>query len=130
MSSITTAVAVDYRLQQWAQLVKDCQNRPQDMTVEQWCDTKGISKSNYYYRLRCIRKACLEHVQDNSVSCQQVVEIPEKITQQSRYSSSFWCSSSSNCLPSRFLIYKYCSISSFNTSIFFKFFSFSCSKVL
>lgn len=47
MSSITTAVAVDYRLQQWAQLVKDCQNRPQDMTVEQWCDTKGISKSNY-----------------------------------------------------------------------------------
>ena len=83
MSSITTAVAVDYRLQQWAQLVKDCQNRPQDMTVEQWCDTKGISKSNYYYRLRCIRKACLEHVQDNSVSCQQVVEI----TQQSRSES-------------------------------------------
>lgn len=83
MSSITTAVAVDYRLQQWAQLVKDCQNRPQDMTVEQWCDTKGISKSNYYYRLRCIRKACLEHVQDNSVPCQQVIEIPEKFTQQS-----------------------------------------------
>ena len=26
------------------------------MTVEQWCDTKGISKSNYYYRLRRIRK--------------------------------------------------------------------------
>ena len=79
MSSITTAVAVDYRLQQWAQLVKDCQNRPQDMTVEQWCDTKGISKSNYYYRLCCIRKTCLEHVQDNSVSCHQVVEISENI---------------------------------------------------
>lgn len=44
MSSITTAVAVDYRLQQWAQLVKDCQNRPQDMIVEQWCDTKGIKE--------------------------------------------------------------------------------------
>lgn len=51
MSSITTAVAADYRLQQWAQLVKECKNRPSDMTVEQWCDTKGISKSNYYYRL-------------------------------------------------------------------------------
>ena len=47
MSSITTAVAADYRLQQWIQLVKECQNRPSDMTVEQWCDTKGISKSNY-----------------------------------------------------------------------------------
>ena len=42
MSSITTAVAVDYRLQQWAQLVKECQNHPSDMTVEQWCDTKGM----------------------------------------------------------------------------------------
>ena len=52
MSSITTAIAVDYRLQQWVQLVKECQNRPSDMTVEQWCDTKSISKSNYYYRLR------------------------------------------------------------------------------
>ena len=46
MSSITTAVAADYRLQQWVQLVKECQNRPSDMTVEQWCDTKGISKSS------------------------------------------------------------------------------------
>ena len=54
MSSITTAVAADYRLQQWVQLVKECQNRPFDMTVEQWCDTKGISQSNYYYRLRRI----------------------------------------------------------------------------
>lgn len=66
MSSITTAVAADYRLQQWAQLVKECQNRPSDMTVEQWCDTKGISKSNYYYRLRRIRKACLEHIPEDT----------------------------------------------------------------
>ena len=79
MSFITTAVAADYRLQQWAQLVKECQNRPSDMTVEQWCDTKGISKSNYYYRLRCIRKACLEHIPEDSFPCQQVVEISENI---------------------------------------------------
>ena len=51
MSPITTAVAADYRLQQWAQLVKECQNRPSDMTIEQWCDTKGISESNYYYKI-------------------------------------------------------------------------------
>lgn len=69
MSSITTAVAANYRLQQRAQfqLVKECQNRPSDMTVEQWCDTKGISKSNYYYRLRRIRKACLEHIPEDTV---------------------------------------------------------------
>ena len=81
MSSITTAVAVDYRLQQWAQLVKECQNHPSDMTVEQWCDTKSISKSNYYYRLRRIRKACLEHIPEDSLPCQQVVEVPENIMQ-------------------------------------------------
>ena len=50
MSSITTAVAADYRLQQWAQLVKECQNRPSDMTVEQWCDTKGIPTVPMAYR--------------------------------------------------------------------------------
>ena len=66
MSSITTAVAADYRLQQWVQLVKECQNRPFDMTVEQWCDTKGISQSNYYYRLRRICKACLEHIPEDT----------------------------------------------------------------
>ena len=67
MSSITTAVDADYRLQKLVQLVKECQNRPFDMTVEQWCDTKGISKSNYYYRLRCIRKACLEHIPEGKI---------------------------------------------------------------
>ncbi len=36
MSSITTAVAADYRLQQWVQLVKECQNRPFDMTVREF----------------------------------------------------------------------------------------------
>ena len=60
MSSITTAVAADYRLQQW-------------------CDTKVISKSNYYYRFRRIRKACLEHIPEDSLPCQQVVEISENI---------------------------------------------------
>ena len=34
MSSITIAVAADYRLQQWAQLVKECQNRPSDISIE------------------------------------------------------------------------------------------------
>lgn len=40
MSSITTAVAVDYRLQQWAQLVKECQNHPSDASAT----TDGICR--------------------------------------------------------------------------------------
>ena len=79
-----TAIFKSDNIKQWSQLVKDCQNRPKDMTVKQWCDTKDIFKSNYYYRLCRIRKACLKHILDKSVSCQQVIEIPEKITQQFR----------------------------------------------
>lgn len=30
------------------------------MKVETWCSEHGITKANYYYRLRRVRKACLE----------------------------------------------------------------------
>ena len=30
------------------------------MKVSDWCEIHGISKSNYYYRLRQVRRACLE----------------------------------------------------------------------
>ncbi len=30
------------------------------MKVETWCSDHGITKANYYYRLKRVRKACLE----------------------------------------------------------------------
>ena len=30
------------------------------MKVETWCSEHGITKANYYYRLRRVRKACLK----------------------------------------------------------------------
>ena len=33
MSSETTAVAVQYRLQEWAAQIRECQNRPTGMSV-------------------------------------------------------------------------------------------------
>ena len=52
--------AEQIRLQQWADQIRDCQNRPSDMKVDAWCREHGITKANYYYRLRRVREACLE----------------------------------------------------------------------
>ena len=60
MSSEITAVAVQYRLQEWAAQIRECQNRPTGMSVADWCAGHGITKANYYYRLRRIREACPE----------------------------------------------------------------------
>lgn len=62
MSTTTSLVAQQYRLQEWAEQVKECKNRPSDMTVEQWCNLKGITRANYYYRLTQVRKALLASI--------------------------------------------------------------------
>ena len=60
MSSQTSLVATNVRLQQWALQIRECQNRPSGMKVETWCSEHGITKANYYYRLKQVRKACLQ----------------------------------------------------------------------
>lgn len=47
MSTQTSFVAEQFRLQQWANQIKDCQNRPSDMKVDAWCQEHGITKANY-----------------------------------------------------------------------------------
>ena len=59
MSSQTSSVAQQVRIQQWADLIEDCQNRPSEMTLDTWCLLLGINKATYYYRLRKVRQACL-----------------------------------------------------------------------
>lgn len=60
MNTQTSLVAEQIRLQQWADQIRDCQNRPSDMKGDVWCQEHGITKANYYYRLRRVREACLE----------------------------------------------------------------------
>ena len=60
MCSQTSLIAHNVRLQEWADMIHECNNRPDDMTVTQWCSEHGISKCNYYYRLAAVRKACLD----------------------------------------------------------------------
>ena len=73
MSSETTIVATQVRLHQWVEQIHKCQNRPIGMKVEEWCAQNGITKANYYYRLRRVRKACLDAVKPTESS---FIELP------------------------------------------------------
>lgn len=81
MSSETSMVAANFRLQEWAAQIRECQSRPAGMSVASWCANNGITKANYYYRLRRVRKACLEHIQEEN-PVQQVVPVEPELLQQ------------------------------------------------
>ena len=87
MSSEITAVAVQYRLQEWAAQIRECQNRPAGMSVVDWCATHSITKGNYYYRLRCVRQACLENLPPEAPA-QQIVPVNTCLLQQDTQSGS------------------------------------------
>ena len=81
MRSETSMVAADFRLREWAAQIRECQSRPAGMSVVGWCACHGITKANYYYRLRRVREACLETIQ-GEIPVQQVVPVQPGLLQQ------------------------------------------------
>ena len=79
MNSETSLAAEQYRLQKWAAQIRDCQNRPENMGVTEWCSQHGLTKANYYYRLRRVRKACLDSLPDGT---HQIVPVEPELLQQ------------------------------------------------
>lgn len=51
MKSQTSQVARSCRIREWAAMVQECRNRPNGMSVDEWCRANNITKANYYYRL-------------------------------------------------------------------------------
>ena len=51
MATQTSLVAQQVRIRQWAEQIRNCQNRPKGMDVETWCTQNNLTKANYYYRL-------------------------------------------------------------------------------
>ena len=74
MNTQANLVAEQVRLKQWTEQIKDCQNRPADMKEDTWCAQHGLTKSNYYYRLRRVREACLTVCENAGTS---FVELPK-----------------------------------------------------
>lgn len=75
MNSMTTIVAEQHRLQEWAAQIRNCQDRPCGMSVKDWCLQQGITKANYYYRLRRVRQACFEWI-PNDMLPKAIVPVP------------------------------------------------------
>lgn len=78
MKSNTSIVARQYRIQQWAIQIQECNNRPADSTVKDWCNEHNITTANYYYRLREVRKACLKNLPTESQS-RQLIPVPTEL---------------------------------------------------
>ena len=74
MATQTSLIAQQVRIRQWAEQIRECQSRPKGMDVETWCAQNDLTKANYYYRLRRVREACLEQVQDAAGTA--FVELP------------------------------------------------------
>lgn len=77
MKSHTSLVAQQTRLSKWAELIRDCQNRPPGMKIEEWCQLHDITKASYYWRLRKVREAFL----GTSDNMQAFVEVPSSAIQ-------------------------------------------------
>ena len=73
----TSLVAAQYRLQEWAEMIRECNARPTGQTVPEWCEAHGMTKATYYYRLKAVRKACLESVPAEIVPV-RIHELPQE----------------------------------------------------
>ena len=77
MKSHTSLVAQQTRLSEWADMVRNCQNRPQGMKIDEWCQLHDITKASYYWRLRKVREAYLKTADHT----QTFVEVPSSAIQ-------------------------------------------------
>ena len=76
----TSLVAQQMRLSEWAEQIKECQNRPQGMKIDEWCQMHGITKANYYWRLRRVREAFLEATDITPIFVELPVPAPTETT--------------------------------------------------
>ena len=85
MKSQTSLVAQQTRLNQWAEQIKECNNRPHGMTVEEWCCVNGLTKATYYWRLRKVRETLLT-VADSGPAFVELKEpvpsVPESVNEE------------------------------------------------
>lgn len=70
MKSIESSIAKSCLHREWAEQICECQSRPAGMTIKEWCKNNGITKDGYYYRLKIVRRDCIDQVS------QPIVPVP------------------------------------------------------
>jgi putative transposase len=67
MDQITHSV----RRSNWLGIIKQCQERPEGISVRKWLTDNGIREKSYYYWLRKFRKEAYEEMQASLSETQQ-----------------------------------------------------------
>ena len=62
MAEQTSLFAQQVRLMNWAEQIRECQNRLEGMDVSTWCEQNNITKANYYYRLKRVLQMYLDQL--------------------------------------------------------------------
>ncbi len=80
MDNITHEV----RLAHWAEIVKQCQNRPEGMSANIWLKQNGIAIKNYYYWQRRVRNEGFDQVTagatvDSPMNEMTFAEVPAEV---------------------------------------------------
>jgi hypothetical protein len=88
MATQTSLIAQQTRIQEWAEQIRDCRSRPKGMDVETWCAQNNLTKANYYYRLRRVRKVYLEQFQETSPEFIEISNPKPQIPEAEKLSSS------------------------------------------
>jgi len=57
----TSLATEQIKYQQWAQMVSEY--KASGLSIQEFCNSYGIKKQSYYYRLRKLREACLNAVE-------------------------------------------------------------------
>lgn len=78
MKSQTSQVARSCRIREWASMVQECRNRPNGMSVDEWCQANNITKASYYYHFAQVRKACLDSIPSNAVK-HAIIPVPTEL---------------------------------------------------
>lgn len=76
-TSETSLIANQYRIQEWAEQVRDCRARAAGLSVADWCRQNGLTKATFYYRLRRVRESCLSVIPEQLMPA-PVVAIPKE----------------------------------------------------
>ena len=86
MDNITHEV----RLAHWAEIVKQCQNRPEGMSASTWLKQNGIAIKNYYYWQRRVRNEVFDQVTsvatvESSKNEMTFSEVPAELIVSAKY---------------------------------------------
>lgn len=82
----------DVRRTNWLNIIEECQQRPENMTVKQWLADNGIKEKSYYYWLRKFRKEAYGQIQmppADSSSTITFAELPVVLSRQEEPVHSF-----------------------------------------